>query len=57
MYVHIGRLCIMILAIFLYIAYVHNEILTPSNGIFTCLGQVDVEFFYLCVQQACSHVC
>ena len=36
---------IMILAIFLYIAYVYNEIFTRPNVIFTCLGQVDVDFF------------
>ena len=39
----------MTLAIFLYmyIVYVYNEIFTPKNGIFTCLGWVDVDFFYL----------
>ena len=39
---------ITILTIFLYIAYVHemyNEIFTPLNGIFSCLGWVDVDFF------------
>ena len=35
----------MILAIFLYIAYVYNEIFTHPNGIFTRLGGVDVDFF------------
>ena len=37
----------MILAIFLYIAYVYNEIFTRPNGIFTCLWRVNVDFFYL----------
>ena len=34
-----------ILATFLYIAYVYNEIFTLPNGIFTGLGRVDVDFF------------
>ena len=37
----------MILAIFLYIAYVYIEMFTCLNGIFTCLGCVDIDFFYL----------
>ena len=36
---------IMILAIFLYIAYVYNEFFTYPNGIFSHLGRVDVDFF------------
>ena len=32
-------------AIFLYIAYVYNEIFIHPNGIFTRLGWVDVDFF------------
>ena len=36
-----------ILATFLYIAYVYNEIFTRPNTIFTRLGRVDVDFFYL----------
>ena len=36
---------IMILAIFLYIAYVCNEFFTHPHGIFTHLGRVDVDFF------------
>ena len=38
----------MILAIFLYITCVYYEIFTRPNGIFTRLGRVDVDFFYLC---------
>ena len=34
-----------ILAIFLYIAYVYNQIFTHPNGIFTRLGWVDIDFF------------
>ena len=41
---------IMILDIFLYIAFVYNEILIHSNGIFTSLG-VEVDCFYLWVIQ------
>ena len=37
-----------ILAIFLYIAYVYNQIFSHPNGIFTHLGWVDIDFFYLC---------
>ena len=37
----------MILVIFLYIAYVYNEIFIRPNGIFTRLGQVDIDFFFL----------
>ena len=37
----------MILAVFLYIVYVNIEIFTRPNGIFTRLGRVDVDFFYL----------
>ena len=36
---------IMILAIFLYISYVYNEIFTCPNGIFTRLERVDIDFF------------
>ena len=35
----------MILAIFLYIAYVYNKIFIRPNVIFTRLGWVDVDFF------------
>ena len=31
--------------------YVYNEIFTRLNGIFTHLGRMDLDFFYLC------HVC
>ena len=34
-----------ILATFVYIACIYNEILTCLNHIFTRLGQVDVDFF------------
>ena len=40
----------MILAIFLYIPHVYNEIFTRPNGIFTHLGRVDIDFFYLWYQ-------
>ena len=38
----------MILAIFLCIAYVYDEIFTRLNDIFTRLGWMDFDFFYLC---------
>ena len=37
----------MILAIFQYIKYVYREIFTCPNGIFTCLGRGDIDFFYI----------
>ena len=43
----------MILAMFLYIAYVYNEIITCPNGIFTHLGRVDVDIFNLCLLMYC----
>ena len=47
---------IIILAIFLYISYVYNEIFTRPNGIFTCLEQVNIDFFfYLCFSQKYTH--
>ena len=35
----------MILAIFLYISYVYNEIFTRLNVIFTRVGHMDIDIF------------
>ena len=37
----------MILASFLYTAYVYNKIFTYLNGIFARLGRVDIDVFHL----------